>query len=132
MRSTEGLSEVAGGCERRPLRLCRGWEDGAAPDGHWPGHQDFTGLTGCRQGSWGSDAGPQSWGGLEKLSKYLLSVPSMGGRELLGLRAFISGALAFSLVGASRTEQGTTSVSWLLPKGTSRGGISRKPPPRPR
>lgn len=48
VRRTEGLSEVASGCERGPLRLCRGWEGGAAPDGHWPGHQDFTGLTGVQ------------------------------------------------------------------------------------
>lgn len=39
--------------------------------------------------------------------RHLLSVPSTGGRELLGLRDFISGALVFSLVRASGTREGT-------------------------
>lgn len=39
--------------------------------------------------------------------QHLLSVPSTGVRELLGLRDFISGALVFSLVPASGTKKGT-------------------------
>jgi hypothetical protein len=42
-----------------------------------------------------------------KPSKYSLSVPNTGGRELLDLRDFISGALVFSLAGASGTKQAT-------------------------
>lgn len=59
-----------------------------------------------RRGSGASDTNPQSWVCLKELSKYLLSVPSTGGRELFGLRAFISGALAFSPVGASGIKTG--------------------------
>lgn len=87
------------------------------------------GLPRARRGA-GEGAGalmlPQCWACLEELNKYLLSVPSTGGRELLGLRAFISGALALSLVGASGTEQVTTNISGLLPREMSRGGISIK------
>lgn len=108
---------------------CGGWERWAVPSGPWPGHQDLTGLAGVqarRLGLWRWPAVLAT----EELNKYLLSVPSTGGRELLGLRAFISGALTFSLVGASGTEQVTTNISWLLPKEMSQGGMSvKKIPP---
>lgn len=124
VRSTEGLREVASG--RGCAEAGRGGQGRTAAG---PGTGTSRGSPGCSQGGWGSDAGPQCWGCLEELSKYLLSVPSTGGRELLGLRALISGALAFSLVAASGTEQVTTNMSWLLPKEMSRGGISIKNPP---
>ena len=48
VRSTEGLSEVASGRGYAPLRLCRGWERWAVPNGHWPSHQGFTGFAGVQ------------------------------------------------------------------------------------
>lgn len=57
MRSPEGLSEVASGRGCAPLRPCRGWERRAVPDGHWPGHQGFTGLAGVQAGKPGLSPG---------------------------------------------------------------------------
>lgn len=126
-----GVTE--GGCGHAPpLRLWAGWGRWGCPrKGYWLHLQEFTGQSGAGQAG-GISAGPQCWGCLEKLNKYLLSVPSTEGRELLGLRAFISGALAFSLAGATGTKQVTTNISWQLPKETSRGSISMKIPPQPK
>ena len=110
---------------------------GGERKGQWLGHRELTGRQGGGRGqvprSTGREAaGPQSRVCLEELNKYLLSVPSMEGRELFGLRAFISGALAFSLVGASGTKQVTTNMSRQLPREGSRRGIAINIPPQPR
>lgn len=85
-------------------------EVGGVRKGQWFGHRELTGHQGggrvqAPRSTGREAASPQSRVCLEELNKYLLSVPSTEGRELFGLRAFISRALAFSLVGASGTKQ---------------------------
>lgn len=116
-----------------PLRLGRVGEMGGAEKRPRAGSPVVHGALGEGRG-WASNsagkdatAGLQSWSCPEKLNKDLLSVPSTGGRELLGLRAFISGALAFSLAGASAAKRVTISISWQRSKEMSSRHLNKDP-----
>lgn len=60
--------------------------------------------------------------------KHLLSVPSRGGRELLGLRDFISGTLVFSPARASGTNKRNTNISQELSEELRSGGTPSQNP----
>lgn len=63
--------------------------------------------------------------------KHLLSVPSRGGRELLGLRDFISGTLVFSPARASGTNKRNTNISQELSEELRSGGTPVRTLPWP-
>lgn len=108
--------------------------------GDWLSNQEDMGYPGgwaeaCPQGVQGR-AGDQEAAAVParlplygEAERHLLSVPSTRGRELLGLRDFISGALVFSPVRASGTNKGNRNISQQLSKELRRGGTPGSTPP---